>query len=171
MKTKILFILLSTFLFSSCIDVNIFIGEEEKPFPTAIVKNCSNREIIVQYLSYGPYNYVENDGYYSQMDTIEYVLEPQESFILLDGGEQEGSCREYSHGHHEMRLKKLIDCSFVMVKENNENQDVLRIWTEDDFDVEEKQFYLLRDWEIIERAGTHRNDACLFEIEECDFSL
>jgi hypothetical protein len=70
-----------------------------------------------------------------------------------------------------MRLKKLIDCSFVMVKENNENQDVLRIWTEDGFDVEEKQFYLLRDWEIIERAGTHRNDACLFEIEECDFSL
>lgn len=167
---KILFVLLSTFLFSSCIDVNIMIGEDEEAFPTAIVKNCSNREIIVQYLAYGSYSYVENDGYYSQMDTVQYILDPQESFILLDGGMHEGTCREYTQWHHEMRLKKLIDCSFIIVKENNETQDVLRIWKEGGFDSEVKEFYRLRDWSIIERAGTHENDACLFEIEESDFS-
>ena len=89
---KILFVLLSIFLFSSCIDVNIMIGEDEEAFPTAIVKNCTDKEVIVQYLAYGSYSYVENDGYYSQMDTIEHVLEPQESFILLEGGKNEGTC-------------------------------------------------------------------------------
>lgn len=167
---KILFILFSTFLFSSCIDVNIMIGEEEEAFPTAIVKNCSNREIIVQYLAYGSYNYVEDEGYYSQMDTVQYILEPQESFILLDGGKHEGTCREYGQWHHEMRLKKLIDCSFVIVKENNQTQDILRIWEECSFEAERKEFYRLNDWTIIKGAGINENDACLFEIEESDFS-
>lgn len=167
---KILFVLLSIFLFSSCIDVNIMIGEDEEAFPTAIVKNCSSKEIVVQYLAYGSYSYVENEGYYSQMDTIEHVLEPQESFILLDGGKNEGTCREYTQWDHEMRLKKLIDCSFVIVKENNETQDVLRIWEEMGFEAEKREFYRLSDWIIIERGGIQENDACLFEIKESDFS-
>lgn len=167
---KILFVLLSIFLFSSCIDVNIMIGEDEEAFPTAIVKNCTDKEVIVQYLAYGSYSYVENEGYYSQMDTIEHILEPQESFILLEGGKNEGTCREYTQWHHEMRLKKAIDCSFVIVRENNETQDVLRIWEEMGFEAEKREFYRLSDWIIIERGGIQENDACLFEIKESDFS-
>ena len=69
-----------------------------------------------------------------------------------------------------MKLKKLIDCSFIIVKENNETQDVLRIWKEGGFDLDKKEFYRLSDWIIIERGGIQENDACLFEIKESDFS-
>lgn len=145
----------------------------EDMIPTLIIKNNSNQEIVLQYVSRGDYYSQYPDATLLNSTTIN--LKPQESFCLEEGIFLEGPDKGvFLQEDFDNLITQLIMQDTLVVKKNSEQEEILRIWTRNfNTSSTDKEFFRLSDWEFKSESGYvtehRRNDLYLFEIEDSDF--
>ncbi len=145
----------------------------EDMIPTLIIKNNSNQEIVLQYVSRGDYYSQYPDTIMLNSTTIN--LKPQETFCLEEGIFLEGPDKGvFLQEDFDCLITQLIMQDTLVVKKNSEQEEILRIWTRNfNTSSTDKEFYRLSDWEFKSESGYvtehRRNDLYIFEIEDSDF--
>lgn len=145
----------------------------EDMIPTLIIKNNSNQEIVLNYVSRGDYYSQYPDTIMLNSTTIN--LKPQETFCLEEGIFLEGPDKgEFLQEDFDHLITQLIKKDTLVVKKNSEQEEILRIWTRNfNTSSTDKEFYRLSDWEFKSESGYvtehRRNDLYIFKIEDSDF--
>jgi hypothetical protein len=144
----------------------------EDMIPTLIIKNKSNREIVLNYVGRGDYSSQYPDTIMLNSTTIN--LKPQETFCLEEGIFLEGPDKGvFLQEDFDCLITQLIMQDTFVVKKNSEQEEILRIWTRNfNTSSTDKEFYRLSDWKFKSESGYvtehRRNDLYIFEIEDSD---
>lgn len=145
----------------------------EELLPTLIIKNNSNQEIVLNYVSRGDYYSQYPHATMSNPTTLN--LKPQETFCLEEGELLEGPDKgEFLQADFDHLITQLIKLDTLVVKKNSEQEEILRIWTRNfNTSSTDKEFFRLSDWKFKSESGYvtehRRNDLYIFEIEDSDF--